>query len=82
MAAFLLFIEVLRKNEDNALSRERLFGDRSQLLDMLTDRELIERYRFPGRVILQLSDDVKDNIQPQTLRSHAIPAHIQVILLI
>lgn len=80
MAACLLFIEVLRENEDKALRRERVFRDRSQVLDMLTDSELIGRYRFPRRVILQLTDDVKNFIQPQTLRSHAIPAHIQVFL--
>nr|XP_034327180.1 putative nuclease HARBI1 [Crassostrea gigas] len=79
MAACLLFIEVLRENEDKAFRRERVFRDRSQVLDMLTDSELIGRYRFPRRVILQLTDDVKDFIQPQTLRSHAIPAHIQVL---
>lgn len=80
MAACLFVIEVLRENEDKALRRERVFRDRSQVLDMLTDSELIGRYRFPRRVILQLTDDVKDFIQPQTLRSHAIPAHIQIIL--
>lgn len=82
MAACLLIIDVLRENEDKALRRERVFRDRSQVLDMLTDSELIKRYRFLRRVILQLADDVKDYIQPQTLRSHAIPAQIQVILLI
>lgn len=57
------------------MRRERVFRDRSQVLDMLTDSELIGRYRFPRRV----TDDVKDFIQPQTLRSHAIPARIQVL---
>lgn len=79
MAACLLFIEVLRENEDKALCRERVFRDRSQVLNMLTDSELIGRYRFPMRVILQLTEDVKDYIPPQPLRSHAIPAHIKKI---
>lgn len=83
MAACLLFIEVLRENEDKALRRERVFRDRSQVLLKYVDRQranIIGRYRFPRRVILQLTDDVKDHIQPQPLRSHAIPAHIQIIL--
>lgn len=82
MAACILFIEVLRENEDKDLHREPVFRDRSQVLDMLTDSELIGWYWFQWRVILQLTDDMKDYIQPKTLRSYAIPAHIQVILLI
>lgn len=52
MATCLMFIGVLREKEDKALPRERVFRDRSQVLNMLTDSELIGLYRFPRRVIL------------------------------
>lgn len=39
MAACLLFIEVLRENEDKALRRERVFRDRSQVLLKYVDRQ-------------------------------------------
>lgn len=39
MTACLLFIEILRENKDKSLRRERVFRDRSQVLDMLTDIE-------------------------------------------
>lgn len=74
-----MFIEILKENDDKALCRERVFRDRSEVIDILTDSELIGRYRFSRRVNLKLADDVKDYIQPQTLKSHAIPAHIQII---
>lgn len=38
MAAFLLFPDILRENEEKPLRRERIFRDRSQVLD--TDEEL------------------------------------------
>lgn len=80
MAALILFRDILNADERRSPRRNRIFRDRSQVLDTLTDIELVERYRFPRFVILQLTDDVKDLIQPNTRRSYSIPAHIQVFL--
>ena len=80
MAALFIF-EIIMQEKDKPIRRERVFRDRSQVLDTMTDAELIERYRFPSQVILRLVDAVQEDIEPATLRSHAIPAHIQVTLL-
>lgn len=78
MVAFLLF-HILRENEDKPLRRDRVFSDRSQVLDTFTDEELFGRHSFPLYVTLQLTDEVKDFIQPKTLISHSITAYFQVI---
>lgn len=69
-----MFPDILRENE-KPLRRERVFRDRNQVLDILTDEE----YRFSRHVILQLTGDIRDYIQSKTCKSHSIPAHIQVI---
>ncbi|XP_062572680.1 putative nuclease HARBI1 [Saccostrea cucullata] len=79
MAVFIIFRDILGEKEDKSPRRPRIFRDRSEVLDTLTDGELIERYRFPRHVILYLIEEVKDLIQPKTWRSHSIPAHIQVL---
>ncbi|XP_061188005.1 putative nuclease HARBI1 [Saccostrea echinata] len=76
--AYIIMREILQEN-DKPLRRERVFRDRSQVLDTMSDYELIERYRFPSNVILTLVDAVKKDIEPKTCRSYAIPAHIQVL---
>lgn len=44
MVAFLLF-HILRENEDKPLRRDRVFSDRSQVLDTFTDEELFGRHK-------------------------------------
>ena len=77
MAGYIILRRLL-KERDQPLRKERVFRDRSQALDTLNDQELISRYRFPSHVIWRLVDLVKQDIEPKTYRSHAIPAHIQV----
>jgi hypothetical protein len=78
MAALFIFKTIFQE-KDQPLRRERVFRDRTQVLDTMTDEELISRYRFPSHVILRLVDAVREDIAPDTFRSHAIPAHIQVM---
>jgi hypothetical protein len=63
---------------ERAIHRERIFHDRAQNLDTLSDSELICRYRFPRQSIISLSDLFAPVIQRPTARSKYIP-HIQVI---
>ncbi|XP_061191607.1 putative nuclease HARBI1 [Saccostrea echinata] len=77
MAALIVFHDILNEENDKQARRERVFRDITQVLDTMTDVELIERYRFPRVTILDLVNDLKDLIQPKTNRSHSIPAHIQ-----
>ncbi|XP_062597033.1 putative nuclease HARBI1 [Saccostrea cucullata] len=62
-----------------ALRREGVFRDRGQPLDMLDDVDLISRYRFPRRVLLELIDGVDAHLGPVTNRSHSIPTQLQVL---
>ncbi|VDI29776.1 Hypothetical predicted protein [Mytilus galloprovincialis] len=75
MAAFMMV-----QNEGERLRKERTFRERSTALDILTDRELIERYRFPRQGILSLTDLVTQDIQRPTARCHAIPPFLQVMV--
>lgn len=76
MAAFFVLFE-----NDRALRRERVFRDRIDPLDKFTDYELIARYRFPRRTVLELTDLIRNAVQHPTSRSCAIPAHTQVSLI-
>lgn len=55
-----------------------MFRDRIDPLDKFTDYELIARYRFPRRTVLELTDLIRNAVQHPTSRSCAIPAHTQV----
>ncbi|KAK3591843.1 hypothetical protein CHS0354_007706, partial [Potamilus streckersoni] len=78
MAAFIIIGLIQQQNAQRSLQRQRVFRDRTRVLDNLDDRNLMSRYRFPRYIILQLTDLVRDDVQRPTLRSHPIPAYIQV----
>ena len=75
MATLLL----LRRKNKRVLRRERVFRDRTNPLETLDDVDLISRYRFPGRVIRKLIDEVDPLVRRPTYKTHAIPTHIQVV---
>jgi hypothetical protein len=76
MAALVAFFNERRRR---IFRRERVFRDRTQALDTLSDRDLIARYRFSRDVILDIINHCKDDIQLPTNRGgHVIPPHIQV----
>ncbi|XP_061181027.1 putative nuclease HARBI1 [Saccostrea echinata] len=79
MVALIVFCGILNEENDKQARRAKVFRDRTQVLDTMTDVELIERYRFPRVVALGLVNDLKNLIQPKTNRSHLMPAHIQVL---
>ena len=72
MAAFFMLMH------RRAFRRERVIRDRTDNLDTMNDDELIARYRFPRRGILEITDSIRDLIERPTARSHAIQSHIQV----
>ena len=74
MAALLLAF-----NQQRLLRRERVFRDRQNPLDCLSDEELISRYRFDRLTILHIVELVSAEISRPTSRGgHVIPPHIQV----
>ena len=70
---------LLRKKSKRVLRRERVFLDRTNPLDTLDDVDLISRYRFPGRVIRKLIDEIDPLVRGPIYKTHAIPTHIQVV---
>ena len=62
-----------------AMRRERVFRDRNNHMDYMTDMELVQRFRFTRHSIEDLVDQVAPMIERPTGRSSAIPVHLQVI---
>ena len=61
--------------------RERVFRDRTNQLNYMSDPELISRYRLPRQAIENLIDLIKVDIEPQTFRSHALDATTKVSII-
>ena len=71
MAHILVLDEEYRRN----LRRERIFRDRNNPLEIFDDHELIQRYRMPRTVILDLIELLNDEIAHPTKRSKAIQCY-------
>ena len=74
MAALFIFDELQRRD----IRKQRLFKDRRNPLDYLTDGEIRERYRLPRLYLLQLVELVSCDLEKPTLRSQPISPIIQV----
>lgn len=61
-----------------ALRRERLFRDRLNPLENLSEVELITKYRFPGWAIQRITDIIEENVAHPSSKSGALPALLQV----
>lgn len=73
MAAYIL---VLRR----ALRRERIFRDRNNPLDFLSDEELFRNYRFSRRGILHLVDLFGAPLRRRSRRNHALHPVQQLLI--
>ncbi|XDV25459.1 hypothetical protein PO909_029375 [Leuciscus waleckii] len=60
------------------MRRERVFRDRSNLLEIYNNEDFIGRFRLPKEAILSLTDELAEVLSPATSRSHSIPAVLQV----
>lgn len=70
---------VARRRHRNARrARERIFRRRISLFD-LSETEIIRRHRLPAQAILDLLDAIKDDIEPATQRSHAMPGIVKLL---
>jgi len=58
--------------------RERTVND-FVTVDSLTDDELFQSTRFPRRAVHELIDLLRDDLERQTERSHAVPVETQVL---
>ena len=64
---------------DNAMPRERLFRDRLDPL-AIPDNELMSKYRFPRRELLDIVRELEPALTRPSRRSNPLPAHTQVLL--
>uniref|UniRef100_A0A803K734 Putative nuclease HARBI1 n=2 Tax=Xenopus tropicalis TaxID=8364 RepID=A0A803K734_XENTR len=60
------------------LRNERKFPNRVNLLD-LNEEEIKARYRLSSEAIQSLFEKVKENLNPKTERSHAIPGIVKLL---
>lgn len=67
-----------RRHRNGRRAPERIYRKRVSLFD-LSHNEIICRYRLPGRMILALLDDIKDDTEPATQRSHALPGIVKLV---
>uniref|UniRef100_K1PEI0 DDE Tnp4 domain-containing protein n=1 Tax=Magallana gigas TaxID=29159 RepID=K1PEI0_MAGGI len=58
---------------EKSLRRQRVFRDRTNPLDVFCDQELICRYRFPRRTIVDFIQQVDRRLSRPTNRSHPLP---------
>lgn len=64
---------------ENHFRRERVFRDRTNPLDYLTEEDLISKYRLPRRNILALCADFRDDLSHPTGRNCSLPVSLQVM---
>ncbi|KAI2650680.1 hypothetical protein H4Q32_000720 [Labeo rohita] len=65
---------------EHAIRRERFFKDRSNPLEVLSEKELFEKLRFPRHAIQQLAFDLEEQLRPETSRNCSIPPLLQICL--
>ena len=73
--AFLLDLDL-----SQSLSRQRVFRDRINPIDVYNDIEFIARYRVTKYMFVQLQEKVVTFLHRSTIRSHSIPAPTQQFL--
>ncbi|XP_064646164.1 putative nuclease HARBI1 [Lineus longissimus] len=78
MAALMLAVQ-MDLDARRAMRRERIFRDRVHPLEIYNDLQLYQRYRLDRQTILDLVDAVRNYIEPQTDRNHALPADLKVL---
>ncbi len=75
-------VTVARRRHCNArCAPEHIFQTQVSLFD-LPDNEILRRYRLLGHIILALLYNIKDEIEPSTRRSHAIPGVLKLFSLL
>lgn len=67
-------------DDENVVLPKRIFRERLNPMDVLTDQELIMNYRFDRRTIYDLAEMVEEDLQPQTMRNHALLPVMQILI--
>ena len=75
MAAVYLFVQ----NHHRRRQVQRVFRDRTNPLDFMTDQQLISHYRLHRESILYLCEILNLDLQRPTIRSCALPVSLQIM---
>ena len=70
---------VVQEEYNRAMRRERIFRDRSNPLDAMSDEELISKYRLNRECIFNLVEELNDDLKSPTRRNYALPSYLQVL---
>ena len=65
-------------NLSQSLSRQRVFRDKLNPIDVYNDIEFVARYRVTKYMLVQLQEKVVTFLHRSTIRSHSIPAPTQL----
>jgi hypothetical protein len=76
--ALILHILRQRNRVDNIL--RRLFRDRNNPLDYLSDESIVKKYRLDRESIYSICEDLEQDLLRFTNRSHSIPVSLQVMI--
>jgi hypothetical protein len=75
-----LMLHILRqRNRVDDIPR-RLFRDRNNPLDYLTDESIVKNYRLDRESIYSICQDLEQDLLRFTNRSHSIPVSLQVMI--
>ena len=78
MAAFIAAIEIEAERRRRV---PRNIPDRSNPLEVLSERQVIDRYRIGREEIVLLCEELTEELRRPTARCKAIPVHLQVGIL-
>lgn len=67
-------------NNERALRRERVVRDRTNPLDIYSDSELIERFRFGRQALFDLIEEISPQLQHGSDRNAALSPTLQVLI--
>ena len=76
MAAIYVFL----KRRSQNIRRNRVFRDRDNPLDYTDDADIISKYRLSRSLILNLCQMFQNDLQRPTMRSHAFPVSLQIMV--
>ena len=63
-----------------ALRPERIFRDRFDPLDIYSEQEFRDRYRFTKVTFWHILEMISDGLDRKTRRNNPVPAHFQLLL--
>lgn len=57
---------------------ERVFRNRITIFNM-SEEDIVKRYHLSSKIILDLLQELKPDLEPATSRTHAVPAHVKLL---